>query len=191
MVQLHRCLLEKALDISPDAIRDQKNVRYVRDMHEAMTQVREGQADVAFLMNPVRIQQVRDVAFAGDVLPQKSTDFYPKLLSGLRRMPWSNQRPASYKRPVLVLALIMSLSLLATLLVVGAADEKRVSVYSSAANYSLTVVERGGQDYVGLLETLEPLGGVSAKEAGNRWKLRYNNVDGEFTPGNARAGSRQ
>jgi uncharacterized protein (DUF1015 family) len=34
-------------------------------------------------MNPVRIEQMRDVAFAGDVMPQKSTDFYPKLLSGL------------------------------------------------------------------------------------------------------------
>jgi uncharacterized protein (DUF1015 family) len=38
---------------------------------------------VAFLMNPVRMEQVRDVAFAGEVLPQKSTDFYPKMLSGL------------------------------------------------------------------------------------------------------------
>jgi uncharacterized protein (DUF1015 family) len=34
-------------------------------------------------MNPARIEQVRDIALAGEVLPQKSTDFYPKLLSGL------------------------------------------------------------------------------------------------------------
>jgi uncharacterized protein (DUF1015 family) len=38
---------------------------------------------VAFLMNPVHMEQVRDIAFAGEVLPQKSTDFYPKLLTGL------------------------------------------------------------------------------------------------------------
>jgi uncharacterized protein (DUF1015 family) len=38
---------------------------------------------MAFLMNPVRIEQMRDIAFAGEVMPQKSTDFYPKLLSGL------------------------------------------------------------------------------------------------------------
>ena len=50
---------------------------------DAMDQVRHKQADVAFLMNPVRMEQVRDIAFAGEVLPQKSTDFYPKLLSGL------------------------------------------------------------------------------------------------------------
>jgi uncharacterized protein (DUF1015 family) len=50
---------------------------------EALSQVQTGKAQVAFLMNPVRIEQVRDIAFAGEVLPQKSTDFYPKLLSGL------------------------------------------------------------------------------------------------------------
>ena len=38
---------------------------------------------MAFLINPVRMEQVRDIAFADEVLPQKSTDFYPKLLSGL------------------------------------------------------------------------------------------------------------
>ena len=45
--------------------------------------VRSRQADLALLMNPARMQQVRDIAFAGELLPQKSTDFYPKLLSGL------------------------------------------------------------------------------------------------------------
>ena len=81
--QLHKCLLEGVLGISEEAIRDQKNISYVRDAGEAMTRVREGAANAAFLMNPVRMRQVRDIAFAGEVLPQKSTDFYPKLLSGL------------------------------------------------------------------------------------------------------------
>jgi uncharacterized protein (DUF1015 family) len=83
VIQLHKCLLEGVLGISEEAIRDQKNVSYVREIGEALAHVRAGQANVAFLMNPVRMQQVRDVAFAGEVLPQKSTDFYPKLLSGL------------------------------------------------------------------------------------------------------------
>jgi uncharacterized protein (DUF1015 family) len=83
VVQLHKCLLEGALGISEEAIREQKNVTYVRDTSEAMALAREGKADVAFLMNPARMQQVRDVAFGGEVLPQKSTDFFPKLLSGL------------------------------------------------------------------------------------------------------------
>ena len=82
VVQLHRVLLQKVLGISEEAIRNQQNVRYVRDAAEAMDQVRRGHANVAFLMNPVRMEQVRDIAFSGEVLPQKSTDFYPKLLSG-------------------------------------------------------------------------------------------------------------
>jgi uncharacterized protein (DUF1015 family) len=83
VVQLHKCLLEGVLGISEEAIRDQTNINYIRDAAEAMARVREGAANVAFLMNPVRMQQVRDIAFASEVLPQKSTDFYPKLLSGL------------------------------------------------------------------------------------------------------------
>jgi uncharacterized protein (DUF1015 family) len=83
VVQLHKCLLEGVLGISEEAIRDQKNISYVRDAAEALARVRDGAANVAFLMNPVRMRQMRDIAFAGEVLPQKSTDFYPKLLSGL------------------------------------------------------------------------------------------------------------
>ena len=83
VVQLHRCLLQRALGISEEAILNQKNVAYIRDTGEAMAMTRSGKADVSFLMNPVRMSQVREIAFAGEVLPQKSTDFYPKLLSGL------------------------------------------------------------------------------------------------------------
>jgi uncharacterized protein (DUF1015 family) len=83
VVQLHKCLLEGVLEISEEAIRNQQNLSYVRDTGEALAQVRAGAANILFLMNPVRMRQVRDIAFAGEVLPQKSTDFYPKLLSGL------------------------------------------------------------------------------------------------------------
>ena len=82
VVQLHKLVLEGALGMSQDDIRDQKYLKYVRDAGEAIEEVRNG-ANVAFLINPVRMQQMRDVAFAGEVLPQKSTDFYPKMLSGL------------------------------------------------------------------------------------------------------------
>jgi uncharacterized protein (DUF1015 family) len=86
VVQLHKCLLEKALNLSEESIRNQQNISYVRDAAEALSQVRGAsgsRANIAFLMNPCRIAQVRDIAFAGEVMPQKSTDFYPKLLSGL------------------------------------------------------------------------------------------------------------
>jgi uncharacterized protein (DUF1015 family) len=82
VVKLHKLVLEGALGLSEEDIRDQKHLKYVRDVGEAIGQVRQG-ANVAFLMNPVRMEQVRDIAFSGEVLPQKSTDFYPKLLSGL------------------------------------------------------------------------------------------------------------
>ncbi|HET8636901.1 MAG TPA: DUF1015 family protein, partial [Acidobacteriaceae bacterium] len=82
-VQLHSLILEKALGISPESIRNQTNVRYLRDAAEAIDQVVRGEADIAFLMNPATLAELREVAFAGEVMPQKSTDFYPKLLSGL------------------------------------------------------------------------------------------------------------
>ena len=83
LTQLHSLVLEDLLDITPEAIREQQNLRYVRDAGEAMEQVSRGEADLAFLTNPITLSQLREVAFAGDVMPQKSTDFYPKLLSGL------------------------------------------------------------------------------------------------------------
>jgi hypothetical protein len=83
VVRLHKVVLESVLGISEQAVRELRNIDYLRDPAEAVARVRQGGADVAFLMNPVHMQQLRDIAFAGDVMPQKSTDFYPKLLSGL------------------------------------------------------------------------------------------------------------
>lgn len=83
VVKLHRLVLEGALKMSEESIRQQKNISYIRDAAEAIQAVRSGEAQIAFLMNPVRIAQLRRIAFAGNVMPQKSTDFYPKLLSGL------------------------------------------------------------------------------------------------------------
>ncbi len=82
VVKLHKIVLEHALGISEEDIRNQKHLNYVRDAGEAIERVHQG-ANVAFLMNPVTIAQMSEVAFAGEVMPQKSTDFYPKLLSGL------------------------------------------------------------------------------------------------------------
>jgi N-acetylmuramoyl-L-alanine amidase len=80
-----------------------------------------------------------------------------------------------------------ALLFVAVLLVSGAAPEKHLSIYSSAANYSLPLVQRQGHEYVGLLELLDPLGKVSAKFESPRWRLHYNNVLGEFTVGKSRA----
>jgi N-acetylmuramoyl-L-alanine amidase len=91
--------------------------------------------------------------------------------------------PILLSRAVRVVALI----LLPTLLLSGASGDKHLSVYSMAANYSLPVVQRESRDYVGLLELLEPLGKVTAKVDGSRWRLRYNNVQAEFQVNKTRA----
>ena len=83
VVQLHKLLLGGVLQLSEESIRNQQNLSYLREAAEALEQVRKGAANIAFLMNPCPVRQVRDVALAGEVMPQKSTDFYPKLLSGL------------------------------------------------------------------------------------------------------------
>ena len=83
VVILHHVILERVLGIDPKAVQQERNLRYVRDMGEAIEQVEHGQAQLCLLVNPTPIEAVRDNAFAGRVLPQKSTDFYPKLLSGL------------------------------------------------------------------------------------------------------------
>jgi len=87
VVQLHKVLLEGVLGLSEESIRNQQNLSYIREADEALSLVRGSvagkSANIAFLMNACPVSQVRDVAFAGEVMPQKSTDFYPKLLSGL------------------------------------------------------------------------------------------------------------
>lgn len=83
VVLLHRLILEKGLGISADAVEKEKNITYEREIDAAIAEVDNAGAQLACLLNPVRVQQVMDIALGGDVLPQKSTDFYPKMLSGL------------------------------------------------------------------------------------------------------------
>ncbi len=80
---LHGTLLGEMLGISEEAVRDERHISYVRGIDPAIAAVREGGAQITFLLQPPPIQQVADLAFSGGVMPQKSTDFYPKLLSGL------------------------------------------------------------------------------------------------------------
>src|SRR6185437_620951 len=71
---LHKVLLEHVLGLTEENIREQTNLRYMRDAAEAAEQVRRGDADAAILTRPVTMEQLREVAYAGDVMPQKSTD---------------------------------------------------------------------------------------------------------------------
>jgi len=83
VVQLHNIVLEHVLNLTHASIAALENIRYIRSAEEAVEQVHTGKADIAFLIKPVTLQQLNDISLSGDVMPQKSTDFYPKLLSGL------------------------------------------------------------------------------------------------------------
>ncbi len=79
---LHHDVLGALLGVSDEAVRDERFIKYVRGIDAAAQEVARG-AQVAFLIEPTRIDEMARVAFAGGVMPQKSTDFYPKLLSGV------------------------------------------------------------------------------------------------------------
>jgi uncharacterized protein (DUF1015 family) len=83
VVQLHSIILDKLLGLDQETITRLGNVRYIREADEAISLVTNGEADIAFLIKPITLDQLRDISLSGDVMPQKSTDFYPKLLSGL------------------------------------------------------------------------------------------------------------
>ncbi len=83
VVQLHTVVLDHLLGLDAASVTQTGNVRYLREPAEAVSLVTLGEADVAFLIKPVTLDQLRQISLSGDVMPQKSTDFYPKLLSGL------------------------------------------------------------------------------------------------------------
>jgi hypothetical protein len=83
VVLLHQGILEPALGITPHAVASEANLTYEREASTALDAVDSGAAQIAFLLNPVDVDLVVKVATAGEVMPQKSTDFYPKLLSGI------------------------------------------------------------------------------------------------------------
>lgn len=79
---LHTLILERLLGIDKENMANQKNLTYTREAKEAIA-VAEQTADCCFLLNPTRVSEIRDVAAAGEKMPQKSTYFYPKLITGL------------------------------------------------------------------------------------------------------------
>jgi uncharacterized protein (DUF1015 family) len=83
VAQLHTVVLDHLLGLTEDKIRATGNIQYIRDAGEAVSLVESGEANIAFLIKPITLDQLKDVSLSGEVMPQKSTDFYPKLLSGL------------------------------------------------------------------------------------------------------------
>ena len=79
---LHSLVLEKTLGIDKENMANQKNLTYTRSITEALDSAK-GDADCCFILNPTRIEEIAEVAAAGEKMPQKSTYFYPKLITGM------------------------------------------------------------------------------------------------------------
>lgn len=80
---LHTLILERLLGIDSANMAAQKNLTYTRSAEEAEQSVASGESQCCFLLNPTRVQEIGAVAAAGEKMPQKSTYFYPKLITGL------------------------------------------------------------------------------------------------------------
>jgi len=80
---LHTFILDNILGIDKEKLAKQENITYTHDMREGLTWVEEGQEQFVFFMNPTSIEQVKSVSLDGEKMPQKSTYFYPKLITGL------------------------------------------------------------------------------------------------------------
>ena len=80
---LHSLVLERIFGIDKANMANQLNLAYTRVAQEALAAVDGGEANCCFLLNPTRVSEIRDVAAAGEKMPQKSTYFYPKLITGL------------------------------------------------------------------------------------------------------------
>jgi len=84
---LHELIIQRLMDISEEAVERKENIEYLRDPQMGYDAVQAGEADFLFILNPTRMEQVRACTAAGEKMPQKSTDFYPKVVSGLVMMP--------------------------------------------------------------------------------------------------------
>jgi uncharacterized protein (DUF1015 family) len=83
VVLLHEGILEPALGITPQSVTKEANLTYEREAANAVAAVDSGKAQLSFFLNACDVEKVVEIATANDVMPQKSTDFFPKLLSGI------------------------------------------------------------------------------------------------------------
>jgi len=83
VVVLTHLVLEKILGLDNTARDQEHTILYLADMNYVLAEVKSGRAQLAFLLNPTKVEQVQDVAQAGLIMPRKATYFYPKVLTGL------------------------------------------------------------------------------------------------------------
>jgi uncharacterized protein (DUF1015 family) len=84
---VHELFIERVLGIDKPAVALKEKVEFIRNVDRGYQAVSEGKANYLAVMNPTRIEQVQVCTAAGERMPQKSTDFYPKMLNGLVALP--------------------------------------------------------------------------------------------------------
>jgi uncharacterized protein (DUF1015 family) len=80
---LHELVIERVIGIDTDSISLSQQVQFEKDGLRAIERVHEGEFAMCFLLNATKVREVRDIALAREIMPQKSTYFYPKLLTGM------------------------------------------------------------------------------------------------------------
>lgn len=80
---LHTLILERILGIDKKNMAEQRNLTYTKFFEEAILGVDKGEFQCSFILNPTRVTEIRDVAAEGEKMPQKSTYFYPKMITGM------------------------------------------------------------------------------------------------------------
>jgi len=87
---LHELVLERTMGLTKESVARRENIDYLRDPMTGISAVDRGEANFLFMLNPTRMDQIRACTAAGERMPQKSTDFYPKVISGLVMLPLSD-----------------------------------------------------------------------------------------------------
>ena len=80
---LHTLILNELLGIGEKELAEQKNLEYTHSITEGIDEVEKGNQQMTFFMSPTTVKQIQDVSLANEKMPQKSTYFYPKLITGL------------------------------------------------------------------------------------------------------------
>jgi uncharacterized protein (DUF1015 family) len=79
---MHYFIIEKIFNIPGREQRSSSHISFERNLHTCLTKVQSGEAKIAIITNAVTIQEVKNVCTSGYTMPQKSTYFYPKVISG-------------------------------------------------------------------------------------------------------------
>jgi len=84
---LHSLIIDKLQALCSEPFFLENNVSYIRNLDQGIDKIKQGEFQMIFLLKPVSLNQIREVVENGELMPQKSTDFYPKVISGLVMRP--------------------------------------------------------------------------------------------------------